>query len=453
MSVKQLTIFHTNDIHSCFDNWSQIVSYIKRHRDEDTLYVDLGDHTDRSNPLTEATYGKGNIELLNEAKVDYVTVGNNEGITFSKEQLGCLYEEATFPVVVANVFDQNDGRPDWMHPYIIHTQKDGLKIGIIGLTAPFYRFYEQLGWKIQSPQDLLAHFLPIVKKEADIVVFMSHLGLQKDEEIAEQFPEIDVILGAHTHHVLPTGKWCGTTLIAQTGKHGLFLGQVTIDYDVETKQVLEKRAALVDVKDKEEDVQTNNILDRMASKAKEVLSEPVAVISKPLVIEWQKQTDFGQILCDAVTEWCGQKIGMLNAGVILDSLETGEVTKADIHRICPHPINPCVLEVTGEQLEASIKKALTEDMTHLELKGFGFRGKVLGKMLFTGITIEENDDSLSIFILNEPLKKDKLYSLATLDMYTFGYLFPELTAAHKKKYFMPEFLRDVLAKKLSDQLS
>ena len=82
MAMKHLTIMHTNDIHSCFDHWSQIVAYIKKNRNAHTLYLELGDHIDRSNALTEATYGKGNVELLNEAAVDYGTIGNNEGITF-----------------------------------------------------------------------------------------------------------------------------------------------------------------------------------------------------------------------------------------------------------------------------------------------------------------------------------------------------------------------------------
>ncbi len=42
---------------------------------------------DRSNIYTEATLGKGNVELLNEAQYDVVTIGNNEGITLSFEDL------------------------------------------------------------------------------------------------------------------------------------------------------------------------------------------------------------------------------------------------------------------------------------------------------------------------------------------------------------------------------
>ncbi len=73
---------------------------------------------------------------------------------------------------------------------------------------------------------------------------------------------------------------------------------------------------------------------------------------------------------------------------LLDSFEEGMMTKGDIHRICPHPINPCVVRITGQQLQSTIERAFTEEMRWLELKGFGFRGKMLGRMIFTGIDIE-----------------------------------------------------------------
>ncbi|MCL7749953.1 bifunctional metallophosphatase/5'-nucleotidase [Halalkalibacter alkaliphilus] len=443
--MERVTIFHSNDIHSCFDHWSQMVAHIKKERDDHTLYLELGDHADRSNPITEAMFGKGNIELLNEAKADYVTIGNNEGVTFSKDQLTSLYGEATFPVLLANIVNADGSRLEWAERYVIHTMKNGLKVGMIGLTAPFVHFYELLGWKVLSPIDVLQELLPQLVKKADIVVLMSHLGLKTDEKIANQFMGIDVILGAHTHHVLPSGVTINDTLIAQAGKNGAFLGKVDIQFDRNTKSIYRKEAVLLDVKNQKTDEKTDQLLNRMKEEASLLLSEPVTTLPKSLPVKWQEHTEVGQMLCDAVTEWCGEKVGMLHAGVLLDTLEKGVITKGDIHRICPHPINPCVVTLTGEALEATIKRSLTKELTHLELKGFGFRGKVLGKMLFTGIEIDEEE---SIFILGQPLIKDHIYRVATLDMYTFGYIFPAIAESENKHYFMPEFLRDVLAWKL-----
>ena len=54
------------------------------------------------------------------------------------------------------------------------------------------------------------------------------------------------------------------------------------------------------------------------------------------------------MLANALKTWCGAEIGMVNAGVLLEGLEEGVVTRGDIHRICPHPINPCLLKVRGK---------------------------------------------------------------------------------------------------------
>ena len=64
--------------------------------------------------------------------------GNNEGLTFTKEELARLYgEEANFPVLCCNLLDRETGTyPDWLQPGIIIT-KGGLRIGLVGATAPY----------------------------------------------------------------------------------------------------------------------------------------------------------------------------------------------------------------------------------------------------------------------------------------------------------------------------
>ena len=59
------------------------------------------------------------------------------------------------------------------------------------------------------------------------------------------------------------------------------------------------------------------------------------------------RSEITQLLCDGLAEWCKESIAMMNAGVILESIPQGQITRGDIHRICPHPINPCIVELTG----------------------------------------------------------------------------------------------------------
>ncbi|MCD8509500.1 MAG: hypothetical protein LRY73_06200 [Bacillus sp. (in: Bacteria)] len=100
-----------------------------------------------------------------------------------------------------------------------------------------------------------------------------------------------------------------------------------------------------------------------------------------------------------------------------------------------------------------IRQAKKEKMVELPLKGFGFRGKILGEMIFDGLEFNRETAFIQdkdIIIHGESLDRHRHYQLATLDMFTFGKLYPAISAVPDKQYFMPEMLRDVLAWKLNE---
>ncbi|MBU8906586.1 bifunctional metallophosphatase/5'-nucleotidase [Desertibacillus haloalkaliphilus] len=459
MAIRQLHIYHVNDLHSHLEQWPSIVAFFNKQRDihelqnEEALFFDIGDHADRFHPVTEATSGKANVELMNEAGLDYATIGNNEGITFSKQQLNQLYDDANFPVLVANLFDGEE-RPHWAQPYEIRELDSGLKVAVIGMTVAFYPFYKKLGWEVSDAFEILPPLLEEVRAQADLVILVSHLGLNKDEELARHCEGIDIILGAHTHHLLKNGKVVEDTLIGQAGKFGHYLGQMLIRYDDETGEIVDYNLGTVEVGQQAPDQHTSDCLERLKIEADQILSEPVTTLSEALPVSWYEPSPFPELLAEALKEWCDAEISMVNAGVLLASLPAGDVTKGDLHRICPHPINPCKLTLKGSLLKETIQHAFTEKMINLELKGYGFRGKVLGVMAFSGVDVrlkvlaDGMNHVESITVLGEPLDAERDYELATVDMYTFGRLYPAIAAAADKEYFMPEMLRDLLAWKL-----
>ena len=62
------------------------------------------------------------------------------------------------------------------------------------------------------------------------------------------------------------------------------------------------------------------------------------------------ETEFSRILCKALREWCNTDCAIINAGLILGPL-SGKVTVYDLLIICPHPINPCKVQLTGKELK------------------------------------------------------------------------------------------------------
>jgi 5'-nucleotidase len=446
--METIHIYHTNDLHSHLKRWPRIHQFLTNRRTlheeagEGFFLFDIGDFIDRWHPLSEATHGQGNIELLNESRYTAVTIGNNEGINFPYESLNHLYDKRDFDVVIANLYNKNGQHPAWLKPYKIYQTTSGIRIGVIGLTAYFSLLYELLGWHLTEPLEELRKWMQLIKEQSDVIVLLSHLGLNHDEQIAQAYPEIDVILGGHTHHTLPEGKQVGRTLLAGAGKHGRFVGHVSIDID--GKEQMKKQAKLYNVMELPSVPDEKTVSKELYRKGKKLLNQKITTLTKDYHHDSFQVTELSQILCNGLREWCEADCAFINAGLILGSL-SGNVTAYDLLTICPHPINPCKIELTGSELRKVLLETRNEDWVQQQVVGLGFRGTVMGASVYSRIAFKENND---ILINDMELDLNKTYSLAIPDMFTFGHFFKEVFPNKKKEYFLPEFLRDLLKWKL-----
>jgi 5'-nucleotidase len=461
--LEKIHLYHTNDLHSHFENWPKIVQFLKKKKEwheqnnEQMVLLDIGDHADRFHPITEATKGKTNVTLMNKLQYDAVTIGNNEGITFSHEDLNTLYEDATFPVVLSNLYTELGERPPWVSPFQILPLHNGMKLAILGVTVFYEKFYELLGWKIKDPFQSLLETVNQVKEKADIIVLLSHLGISDDEIIAREFPDIDIIIGGHTHHVLQNGTKINETLVAGAGKYGQYVGHISLTIDSEQKALVDRVASLYSMEEQKEICQeTEAWLEQTLTVSNAMLSEVVGVLHEDLELDWFQDSALPLFLVHAIREWCDGEVAMVNSGMLLAPLNKGPVTKKDLHRICPHPINPCKVDIKGDVLKEVIVQAREEKMEHLLLKGLGFRGKVMGRMVFDGIEVKTEmfadgkHHVTDVYVHGEPIDYDRTYAVATVDMFTLGPLYPEISHSEKKTFYMPELLRDLLAWKLQN---
>lgn len=444
--MEIIHIYHTNDLHSHLKRWPRIQDFLKSRRTqheeggEEFFLFDIGDFIDRWHPLSEGTHGQGNIELLNDSGYTAVTIGNNEGVNFPYDGLNHLYDKRNFDVLVANLYNKNSQHPTWLKPYKIYPAKRGTRIGVIGLTAYFSLLYELLGWYLTEPLEELGNWIQALKDQCDVIILLSHLGLNHDERIALEYPEIDVILGGHTHHTLPEGKLVGQTLLAGAGKHGKYVGHVTLQVGDQTS----KHAKLYDVMALPAVPNEKAISKELYRKGKKLLNQEITTLPKEYSHDPFQATELAQILCQALREWCDADCAFINAGLILGPL-AGRVTSYDLLSICPHPINPCKIHLTGRELKEVINETKSDDWAQRQVKGLGFRGNVMGVSVYDRITFNENNE---IYINGNELDLDQTYSLAIPDMFTFGHFFKGVFPNKKKEYLLPEFLRDILKWKL-----
>lgn len=447
--METITIYHTNDVHSHFENWPRIQRFLserkKSHKEkgDEVFLFDIGDFVDLWHPYSEATKGKGNIQLLNECGYTAVTIGNNEGITLSNRDLDDLYADADFDVIVANLYKEDQTYPAWAVPFKLYETKKGSRIGVIGLTAYFSTLFHLLGWRLTEPLPELKKQIAALKEEADVLILLSHLGIDCDEQIAAECPEIDVILGGHTHHTLEKGRLVNKTLLAAAGKYGYFAGKVTLEIS-QQKKVANKEAVLMDVNKLPAALNEKEIKTALFQKGKEMLGQKITFLAEPLESHYLQETKLSKMLVEALREWCGADCAFLNAGLLLGPL-SGEVTAFDLLQICPHPINPCKLELSGKQLHNVLLQTRNKKWLNKKITGFGFRGTVMGTFIYSQILFK-NDDGIEID--GRELDPFRIYSLAVPDMFTFARFFKELNQCPEKKYYLPEFLRDLLKWKL-----
>lgn len=440
--MAMLHILHTNDLHSHFENWPTLAKEMelyKQHlpKGDDLLVLDLGDHLDRSHIYTEATEGKGNVRLLNQAGYDYVTIGNNEGITLSHHQLDSLYEEADFQVLISNFYTTEGHRPSWVSPFVIHETSFHKRIGIFGITAAYDDYYKQLGWHVTDPLEAAEEVIKELRDQVDYLICMAHVGRTHEEELVSRFPTIDLILGAHTHHHYPDNFKIESTSLAAGGKWGHYLGIVQVAFEEKSSSTTTR---LLDVQASplheatENEVATNH----WQVEGERLLSGAVFFNQKFLEANLQQATALSDRLGDALLSYTGADCALYPAGLLLTNLERGDVSSKKMHDLLPHPINPCVITLSGAELIETYQVAQNSKWPTLEVRGLGFRGKQLGKLLFRNF----EKQGTSYYVNQLPLQVDETYRLVTVDMFTFGYFFPRFKEL-PKIYFMPETIRDV----------
>ncbi|MEC0210766.1 bifunctional UDP-sugar hydrolase/5'-nucleotidase [Paenibacillus ehimensis] len=460
----RLRVLHTNDIHSHFEQMPRIASVLRRLRaeagEERTLTLDIGDHIDRMRPETEGTDGRTNIAVLNASGYEAVTLGNNEGLSYTQDVLSELYgRQASFTTVICNLPASATGElPPWAVPYHI-VRKAGLRIGLIGVTACFPEFYNLLGWDVREPFDVVPPLVRQLRPQVDVLIVMSHLGLRNDERMAAEVPGIDLILGGHTHHLLEEPLRVGGTLVCATGKFGQYVGVVDLEWDPAEQRVAHAEASVQAVAIEPEDEEIRSLIREYGSRAASELDREVARLPVELPFDWYGESPLGNLLAGGLRRWMGAEIGLVNAGQLLGGLPQGPVSAGMLLQLCPSPINPCRMRLTGTQLLRALEESLLPEFMDKPLYGYGFRGKVLGTLCVDGLTVQYDPEGAdyakirAVDVGGKPLEAEREYLVGTIDMFTFRIGFTSLGEGTEPQFFLPEFLRDVLLRELRDEAS
>ena len=450
--MEEIVLFHTNDLHSHFENWPKIRRLVKAKRSlyqkegKTVVTIDVGDFSDRCHPLTEATDGRANVAIMNTLAYDLVTIGNNEGIGNSKKQLEHLYDQAKFEVVLANLEDpKTQTLPDFCQAYKIVTTKEGTKLGFIGLTAPFPLTYNPNGWTIKQVEAVLPQLITEVAPQCDVLILLSHLGIDTDFMIAANYPEIQVILGSHTHHLFKDGEKINHVQLAAAGKYGQYIGEVHLFVDDDTKQVTSYAKTIETASLEEQATDAKEIAGYLTEGHRLLQAQQIAQIPETLSTDLRQPHAFITVALKALKEAGQTEAAVLNNGLFLADLPEGIINADQLHEALPHPMHLIKVTLKGSDMSRLIREMekSRQFLRKFPIRGMGFRGKIFGELCYDGIRFERN--SQTVFWQGKPIQPEQKYTLTTVDHFQFVPFFPTIELVGEVEFLFPDVLRTVVA--------
>ncbi len=444
----RLTILHTNDIHSNFENFSKIVNQISQWRDNNTLILDAGDFADFKRIELQGTDGLAAMELLASAGYDALTVGNNE-LFQGLDVLKNMALNTKIPLLSSNLSSLEHGEIEEVKRSII-INKNGLRILVIGASPDIGPFNELLGFTLVDYLEAVQNEISKAQEQYDVCILLSHLGLDKDREIAEKISGIDIIIGGHFHILMDQPEIINGTIVHTSGEYGKHIGKLVVEVSSNQVQLIE--GANYSSLQIEESAKIKEILKQNKERAIDRLSKPFCRIDKNIwhdVVEENPMTNF---LAEALKDFLVCDLGLINSGVLNGGIKKGDVSRKKIIELCPSPLNPTSFKIQGKDLWEALQSSLDADNCYADGKGPGFRGKFVGRLHVSGaVIIHDNRNILNIYVHGAILNMEQWYTVASSDYLQRGTGYQSL-ARNQDVQYCKEYLRDILQEYLKNEV-
>ena len=370
------TIIHTTDLHGHilptrdYDGHEQVggllkvATVVERIRAEHpaALLVDCGDLY-QGGAESFLTDGRLMIKACEWLKYDTWCLGNHE-FDWGLDKLAALHDATKLTMIGANIGARAGGvnRLSHVRPFVIK-EVDGIKIAIVGLITPgvpsWSRSYLLGDQLFDDSLTALGRIMPAVRAESpDLIVLTTHQGLRPQDDyanevraIARAYPEIQFIIGGHSHRVVPDER-IGSTLFTQAGYYGAWLGQLDIAYDTVERRLISAtpRIHTIDAS-VPESAALRALCEADLERTQKYLTEKVGSSDKAFT---SKADEFGQspvqmLICRAVAAVADADI-VLHGALAEDPLPAGELTMKDIWTVAPYENTIGVIQITPEQI-------------------------------------------------------------------------------------------------------
>ncbi|KAB1992231.1 bifunctional metallophosphatase/5'-nucleotidase [Haemophilus parainfluenzae] len=389
-----IKILGTSDIHGRVVPWSygadvedksgsyaQIATYVKdvRKNNKNVILVDVGDAIQDNQVdvfAKDKKYYKDHPipKVLNEMKYDVFVLGNHE-FNFGMKALDEILKDIKAKKLTANFYyKKNDKR------YIDATtiiEKDGVKLGIIGLSTPMSaKFEEDTGnlkdMKFTSPTEEARTQVDKLKaKGVDAIIVIAHMGIDNENKIPDTgmrdvinaVDGIDVVIAGHMHKDVPS-ETIKNTLITEPHRYGTVVSEVDLTFDINNKKevkLVKKESKTVPVKALEADKKIAEIYKPYHEKLRELNNVVIGQTENEMVPQetkhgvsaaFSKDTGLSSFINDVEQHYSGADVVTFSFDHQKARMNKGDIKKKDIifnYRYAGGDVT--VYEMTGKQLK------------------------------------------------------------------------------------------------------
>ncbi len=368
-------------------------------------FIDAGDFSDGT-PFSTEFHGEADMAAMNAAGYDFAVLGNHD-FNYTLAHTLKLINQARYPILCSNVTFAADKKP-LTSLYRIE-QVGPLRVGVFGLVTKEARSFPavQEGLEIQGEVTTARKIAAKLRSKADIILLISHCGEEMDKKIAEKVPEIDVIIGGHSHSRLPFGEFIrrldalqsermNGTVIVQAYQWGGELGRCDLVFEKDTSgqwQLKQYQARLLPITsaihaDEKTAERIKQYEGRLPARYSEVIGRAVADFSR-------RCHDMAEhnLVADAVREAFSTEIEFENLGGVRAPLLKGEITRGDLVTLDPFDNTVVTFKITGKKSREILKKYAPA---------------------VSGLRYHLEEGELSEASVNgQPLQNDRVYSGAT----------------------------------------
>lgn len=405
-----LVVLHTNDLHGQVvplpATWvkdqdppptsgglARVGAYIHKVRREteaaggSVVVVDAGDWY-QGTPEGGLDKGLGILRGLELMGYDAMAVGNHE-FDHGVEHFEGMLEQVELPALLANARTKTGGTLPGTGEYVL-LERAGLTIGVVGMCSDqtpqmSHPTTRDLEW--ESSADTLRRIRKEVGEDAvDLWLPVTHCGVDADRELAREHPDLELIVGGHTHTVLHRGVREGRTLIVQAGSKARSVGRVDLWFDAETQELVRGEAKLVNLyadyeaPDRREDLEAH--CAELERRSAEAMDKVVGQLAEELDRDGgsSRSSAAGNLITDVMRARTGADVAIHNRGGIRAALDAGPVTRRDLFRILPFDNSLETLTMTGRQLHDLLARSIEgQGRSGLEFSGLVARVRRAGR--------------------------------------------------------------------------